>query len=71
MAEYSKTGITNIPLSFWVWVTIYITFCISVYILLKESESIEFKILGFVLTGIVPMVAILFIVLNLLNLEYQ
>jgi len=71
MAECSETGTAKIPLSFWVWVTVYVSFCSSVFILLKESESIEFKIHAFILTGIVPIVAILLIILNLLNVECQ
>lgn len=69
MGEYSRTGNTNIPLSFWALATIYLSLCVSVFILLRESEPIEFKITAFVLTGVVPIVGILLIIVNLLGLE--
>ena len=71
MAEYSETGNTQIPLSFWVLVTIYISLCISVFFLLNESTPIIFKITGCIITGIVPIVTILLIIINLLILEHQ
>ena len=71
MAEFSESGKKDIPILFWVLVTIFLTFCISVFVLLKNSKPIEFRITAFLLTGVAPIVAILFIVFNLLNLEYQ
>jgi len=69
MAEFSKTGDTNIPLLFWMLVTIYISLCVSVFVLLRDSEPAEFKITALILTGVVPIVVIVLIIVKLLNLE--
>jgi len=68
MAEFSESGIGTIPISFWIVTTLILCLCISVFILLKDSHSKEFKVVGIVLTGIAPAVATLMIVLSVLKL---
>jgi preprotein translocase subunit SecG len=69
MAEFSRSGDSTIPFSFWILVTVLLFFCVSVFVLLKSSESKDFKFTAMLLTGVVPIVAVLFIVINLINLE--
>ncbi len=68
MVNYSESGISVIPLSFWIVATAILCLCASIFILLKDSKSVELKVVGITLTGILPIVATLMIVVNVMKL---
>ena len=68
MGNFTQSGKKTIPTSFWILATIYLVASISVFPLLKDSKPVEFKVLGCLLTGVVPIVTLLLVVYNLLKL---
>ena len=68
MAEFTETGISTIPISFWIVTVVVLCLCVSVFFLLKDSKSMEFKVVGIVLTCFAPALATLIIVINIVKL---
>ena len=66
MGEYAQSGELKIPASFWLSAVSFLVVNFSVFPLLKNSKPVGFKVLAYILTGIVPTVVLLFVVLNLL-----
>jgi len=65
MGEYLETGSATIPFSFWAFVALTLAVSAVIPMLLKDSKSMELRVIAVLLTSIAPAVATIFIALNL------
>jgi cytochrome bd-type quinol oxidase subunit 2 len=63
----ARTGaeVANIPSVYWMLVVVCLSLCVLVPYLLKDSKSMEFKVIAIILTALAPTVVVGFALFSL------
>lgn len=65
MAVFLEEGRATIPISFWAFLAATLVVCALIPLLLKDSKSMELRVVAVLLTSIAPAIGAILIALNL------